>query len=75
MSTHIIWNCIDALASALEGDRQGIEQLINDLELELTHMSKRRREDIRRMLIVIVAGLSRLEVRMMETDGPLNVGC
>jgi hypothetical protein len=73
MSTHVIWNCIDALATALEGDRQSVEQAINHLEQELNQMSKRRRDEIRRMLVTIVAGLSRLEVRMKEADGPLNV--
>jgi hypothetical protein len=72
MSSHVIWNCIDALATALEGDRESVEQAINHLELELNQMSKRRRDDIRRMLVTIVAGLSRLEVRMKEADGPLN---
>lgn len=72
MSPNTFWNCIDALASALEGDRQGVEQHINDLEQELNQMSKRRREKVRRMIVVIVAGLSRLELRMKEADGPLN---
>jgi hypothetical protein len=72
MATKVIWNCIDALASALEGDRQGVEQVLAELEQELNQLSKRRRDEIRRMIVVIVAGLSRLEVRMKEADGPLN---
>jgi hypothetical protein len=72
MATKVIWNCIEALASALEGDRLGVEQVLSELEQELNRLSKRRRDEVRRMIVVIVAGLSRLEVRMKEADGPLD---
>jgi hypothetical protein len=64
----VIWNCIEALSAALDGDRQGIEIHLNQLERELLQMSQARRAEIRGMLIVIVAGLSRLELRMKEAE-------
>jgi hypothetical protein len=68
MASHVIWNCIEALSAALDGDRQGIEIHLNQLERELLQMSQARRAEIRGMLIVIVAGLSRLELRMKEAE-------
>lgn len=68
MASHVFWNCIDALGAALDGDRQSIENHLNQLERELMQMSQSRRDELRGMLIVIVAGLSRLEVRMKEAE-------
>jgi hypothetical protein len=72
MKTDTFWDWIEGLAGALDGDRQTSEQIVDQLELELRVLSKRRRDEVRRLMIHIVAGLSRLEVRMMEWDGPIK---
>ena len=72
MSLNTVWHCIETLASALAGDRTGSEQDLDQFERAMRQLSRRRREEIRRLMILIVASLSRLEMRMTETDGPLN---
>jgi hypothetical protein len=72
MSVNSIWNVIELLATALDGDRVASEETINRLEQELKQLSQRRRDEMRRMLVQIVAGLSRLEVRMSESEGRPN---
>jgi hypothetical protein len=70
MSLNTIWHCIDVLATALDGDRTAAEETLDRLERELKQESQRRRDEVRHSMILIVASLSRLEVRMMESDGP-----
>lgn len=72
MKSSMIWDWIERLAADLDGDRQASEQAIDQLEQELRALSKQRRAEVRRMMIVIVAALSRLEVRTMEWDGPIK---
>lgn len=72
MILNTVWHCIETLGEALEGDRHSSEQDLDQFERAMRQLSRRRRDEIRRLMILIVAGLSRLEMRMMETDGPLN---
>jgi hypothetical protein len=72
MKINTIWDWIEGLAAALDGDRQDSEEMVNRLERELKLLSKQRRDEMRRLIIHIIAGLSRLEVRMMEHDGPIK---
>lgn len=72
MKSNTIWDWIDRLAASLDGDRQSSEQIIDQLEQEVRALPQQRRAEVRRMLILIVAALSRLEVRTMEWDGPIN---
>jgi hypothetical protein len=67
-----VWSCIETLAAALDGNRAAAEQSLDEFERAMRQLERGRRDEVRRLMILIVAGLSRLEVRMMETDGPLN---
>lgn len=60
------------LATELDGDRDRSELHIDEVERHLMQLTKAERDEIRRHMVLIVAGLSRLEVRMIATDGPLN---
>jgi hypothetical protein len=72
MSMNTVWSCIETLAAALDGNRAAAEQSLDEFERAMRQLERGRRDEVRRLMILIVAGLSRLEVRMMETDGPLN---
>jgi hypothetical protein len=72
MKVKSVWEWIEGLAGALDGDRQASEEFVNQLERALKDLDKQRRSEMRHMMIVIVASLSRLEVRMMDWDGPIK---
>ena len=65
--------CVQALAAQIDGARDVSESQINRLEQYLMDFPIPERNELRRQMILIVAGLSRLEVRMTAADGPLNV--
>lgn len=66
-----LWPVVSELATALDGDRESSEQTLNQLEAELRSIPREARDETRRQMIQIVAALSRLEVRMVDADGPL----
>jgi hypothetical protein len=68
-----VWPLIDELATALDGSREISEQNLDQLQQELRATTRHARDEIRRQMIQIVAALSRLEVRMIDADGPLQV--
>jgi hypothetical protein len=70
MSTDSFWLCIETLATALDGGRAAAEKTIDRLEREIMARTPADRDDIRQRIIVVVAGLSRLEVRLMSSAGP-----
>jgi hypothetical protein len=70
MSTDSFWISVDVLAAAFEGSREAAEQAIARLEREVIARPRAERDELRRKIIVIVAGMSRLEVRLLSTDGP-----
>jgi len=70
MPADSLWMCIDVLATAFEGNREAAEQTINELERDVIRRPRAERDEIRRKIIVIVAGMSRLEVRLINSDGP-----
>jgi hypothetical protein len=72
MTNDDFWEMISGLASSLDGGREFSEQTLNDLQAELNAFPRNARDDIRRQMILIVAGLSRLEVRLIDSDGPLK---
>jgi hypothetical protein len=43
------------------------------LELELRSIPRGARDETRRQMIQLVAALSRLEVRLIAADGPLDI--
>jgi hypothetical protein len=69
--THI-WPLIKELASELDGSRERSEQMISQLETELRGVPRSARDEIRRQMVQIVASLSRLEMRQVASDGPMQ---
>jgi hypothetical protein len=67
-----VWPLIADLATALDGSRESSERTLDLLERELRGTPRGGRDEIRRRMIQIVAALSRLEVRMIDADGPLQ---
>jgi hypothetical protein len=65
-----VWPLVRELATALDGNRESSERTLDALQTELRELSRGARDEIRRQTIQIVAALSRLEVRMIDTDGP-----
>jgi len=72
MSGHTFLECVTTLAAQIDGDREVSEAHLDQLERLLLDLPLEERDELRRQMILIVAGLSRLEVRMIATDGPLN---
>jgi hypothetical protein len=72
MSTDSFWLCVETLATALNGGRAAAEHAIDRLEREIMARTSADRDEIRQKIIVVVAGLSRLEVRLMTCDGPTS---
>jgi hypothetical protein len=66
-----IWPLITDLAVSLDGDREASERTLDQLQGELRSIPRNARDELRRRMVQIVAALSRLEVRMIESDGPL----
>jgi len=69
-----VWPLIKELATELDGSRQHSEQVIDQLETELRGVPRSARDEIRRQMVQIVASLSRLEVRLVASDGPMHSG-
>lgn len=67
-----VWHHVFQLSESLDGDREVSEQMLNRLERQLNAMPRNERDEVRRQMILIVAGLSRLEVRLIESDGPVQ---
>jgi hypothetical protein len=73
MSSDNFWLSITALAAAIDGNPAISEESLDQMERDLRLLDKKARDEMRRCMTVIVAQLARLEVRMMETDGPTTV--
>jgi hypothetical protein len=67
-----VWQHVLQLSDALDGDRDVSERTLNQLFAELKTLPRNNRDEIRRQMILIVAGLARLEVRLTESDGPVQ---
>ncbi len=67
------WDSVKNLSDALDGYREKSERTIDELQATLKALPLDDRNEIRRQMILIVAGLSRLEVRLVDSDGPLDV--
>jgi hypothetical protein len=66
-----VWAQISKLAATFDGDRDLSEATLDQFESELRSMPRSVRDEKRRQMIQAVAALSRLEVRMIASDGPL----
>jgi len=58
---------VEALATSLDFGREASEELLNALEKAVKSLTPSERDDFRRRMIFIVAQLSRLEVRLMDS--------
>jgi len=58
--------CVESLAAALEGDE---EQMLQAYQEQIANLPPARRRAIRRQFVTIIGGLSRLEMRLKESDG------
>jgi hypothetical protein len=67
-----IWPLIKELATELDGSRQHSEETIDQLETELRAIPRSARDEIRRQMVQIVASLSRVEMRLVASDGPMQ---
>jgi hypothetical protein len=67
-----VWPLIKELAAALDGSREYSEQTLDQLESELHGVPREARDDVRRQMVQVVASLSRLEMRLVDSDGPLQ---
>jgi len=72
MSGDSFWLCLDTLATSFEGSREAVENALAKFERDVMQRPRVERDEVRRKVILIVAGLSRLEVRLMGLDGPNN---
>jgi hypothetical protein len=70
MISDSFWNCLHALAAFLDGDRNASDETLRQLERQLQARRAEERDDDRRRITVVVAELSRLELRMKEHYGP-----
>jgi hypothetical protein len=64
------WLTIKAIAAFLDGSRADTEQTLDRVQEDLLKKPAAERRSMRRFLILIIAQLSRLEVRLSEHDGP-----
>jgi hypothetical protein len=64
------WLSIIAIAAFLDGSREASEQTLDHVQRDLMKRPAAERRSLRRALILIIAQLSRLEVRLSEQDGP-----
>jgi hypothetical protein len=67
------WDTVKNLSEALDGYRERSERTLEELHAKLKALPADERNEIRRQMILIVAGLSRLAIRLVDSDGPLDV--
>ncbi len=58
--------CVESLSAALEGDE---EEILEAYHEQIAQLTPARRRAVRRHFVVIIGGLSRLELRLKESDG------
>jgi hypothetical protein len=64
------WLSVKAIAAFLDGGREESEQTLDLVQRDLMKQPAADRRSLRRAIILIIAQLSRLEVRLSEHDGP-----
>jgi hypothetical protein len=67
-----LWPLVGELSESLDGNRERSERRLDELEAKLKSLPPQARDEIRRQMILIVASLSRLEVRLIDAHGPLH---
>lgn len=59
-------HCVESLSAALDGDE---EEILEAYYEQIAKLTPARRRAIRRHFVTIIGGLSRLEMRLKESDG------
>jgi hypothetical protein len=62
------WFCVEALACTFDGDPKAAEQNLSNYENHARKFAPKKRAKVRRNLVEIIGGLSRLEIRLAERD-------
>ena len=71
MALNNFWLSVEAMAAYLDqGPRS--EETLNHLEGHCLKLTPTERAEYRRRMIMIVAALARLEVRLLDSDGPFH---
>jgi hypothetical protein len=68
-----VWPLVAELATVLDGNRESAERRLDQYEKELHSVPGGARDEIRRQMIQVVAALSRLEIRLIDSYGPLPI--
>jgi hypothetical protein len=66
------WQCVESLAAALDGGHAAVEDSLIVYEQACLQLSPEKRAEVRRQMIGIIGGLSRLETRLAEHDHAAN---
>jgi hypothetical protein len=62
------WMCVEALSCTLDGDPKTAEENFSVYENHALNFAPEKREHVRRQLVDVIGGLSRLEARLAEHD-------
>ena len=62
------WLCVEALASTFDGDPKTAEENLSIYEKHALAFSPEKRARLRRSLVAIIGGLSRLKTRLAERE-------
>ncbi len=66
------WQCVEALAAALDGDLKSAEQHLDLYEQHCLGFPPEKRAAVRLQLIRIIGGLARLETRLAEREAGIG---
>ena len=66
MTNEHLWICIESAAAAMDGDRDTTEEIMGQLEQELIKLPPNDLAKLRESFVVLIGGLSRLEMRLAE---------
>jgi hypothetical protein len=66
MSGDYFFQCVESLAAALDDDE---EETLEAYQEKISRVPVAKRRAVRRELVAIIGGLSRLEMRLKESDG------
>jgi hypothetical protein len=67
------WLCVEALAEAIDDNHIASKEALDQTEGALRQLNRVDRDEMRRNMLLIVSELDRVEVRLRETDGLIEV--
>jgi hypothetical protein len=62
------WQCVQALAATFDGDETTADENLNVYETHARQFTPEERATVRREMVCVIGGLSRLETRLAEFD-------